>query len=150
MASFFFYLIVIVVSFLLGGVSIFLLLGFFGLLNDLFKTKGIPRGRKKFTEYLKNPEIKEKFNYPGKPTEQEKEVKQENERKRADKYREFERLRRAELKARIGKNQNGEPSIKGSEPIQQQPELLPNKFSGERNNDSPRSSKPQQRISLYD
>lgn len=150
MASFFFWIIAVVVSFLIGGVFVFVLLALFGSIRDSFLTRGIPRNRKKFTEYIKEPENKEKFKDPGKTLDSEKEVKKEDERKRATKYREFERLRRDELKTRVGGGQTNNTSPPGDQQLQQQSKLLPNEPSREPKTNSSGNTKSKPRISLYD
>lgn len=56
--------------------------------------------RKQVSEFLKNPEIKEKYSFKGLPVESnEKEVIEDDKRK-SDKFREFEKLRRESLTTR--------------------------------------------------
>jgi len=148
MASFFFYLIAVIVSLLAGGILTFLIWGFFALIKDAIVKRGIPKGKKQLTEYLK--ENKEKYANPGFTTENQKEVQIENERRRTQKFREFERLRRTELKARIGKGKQNNNSTPGGKQLQQQRELLPNVASGKPKDDSPRNPDTKPRVKLDD
>lgn len=150
MASFFFWLVVSIVSLLLGAFIIFILWGLVALIKDLFLTWRIPKNKKALSEYLKQPEIKEKYCNPGKPTDSDKEVKKQDEQRRARKYREFERLRREEFKARIGESPKDNPGPTGGQQLQQQRGVFQNGPSREPKDNSPRNPKSKPRVSLYD
>lgn len=146
MASFLFYFVAVIVSLLAGGLITFLIWGFFALIKNAIVTRGIPKNRKKLTEYLK--ENQEKYKNPGLTSDSEKEVYDINEQRRARKFREFEKLRRDEFKARVGKSSEDDRSTPGGKQLQQQRELLPNGPSREHKTIEPRNTDNRKRVKL--
>lgn len=68
--------------------------------------------RKEVSEFLKQPEIKEKYNFAGLPEKlDEKEVK-DDERKKSDKFRELEKLRAETINTRSSSNEGDSSSAK--------------------------------------
>lgn len=111
MVTFWFWLIAVFFSLIVGAILIFIFYGGLGMLIDsLIVKKHIPKNKSKVSEYiLEHPEKFENTN-PGLPSDKEiKEVK-EDERRRREKYREFEKLRQTELERRTGKTEESESS----------------------------------------
>lgn len=109
-----------------GGLLALIFYGGGGLLRDLFSLKrGIPRNKKKVSEFIKNNPEKFGNSDPGVPSEKDKREVEEDERRRADKYREFEKLRQDEFRARVGNGKNSECDNEGVEELRGNP-VLPN------------------------
>lgn len=138
MASFFFWFFVIFFSLIAGAIVILIIWFIITSIIDLFIKLGIPRRKIKVSEYLTKDEIKAKYKYPGLPTESEKEVYKENERKRNRQFREFEKLRREEFKRRIRKGEGNNNNTPGS-PKPEQSKLLQNELNRKLKDDSVRN-----------
>lgn len=151
MASFWFWLISVLGSIIGGALGILILYGFFTLLRDwLFLKRGIPRKRSKVAEWIKeHPEKFDKTN----PEKEDKKLNANEEVKNAGKergkYREFEKLRRAELKGRTRQERTSDRSSKGT-PQLQRGELLQNEPSPIDTDVKPRSSSAKPRVKLDD
>lgn len=137
MASFWFWFVSILLSVLAGAITLAIVFFIFTKGRDLlFLKRGIPRRKKKVTEWIKsNPKKLEKsgpliMHSDSKLNKQE--VK-EDVRKQQRKFREFEKLRRAELKGRTAKQRpinsgsagNEQPA--GEELLQNEPNTIDSK-----------------------
>lgn len=151
MASFWFWFIVIIGSTIAGALGFLILYGISIFFRDTFFLKrGIPKNKKKVTEFIKNnPDkfggYKHKENEENSKLNQEQEV--QNERREREKFREFEKLRRAELKSRVGGSETSELASKGNEPIQRR-ELLSNEPNPSSTSDSGGSKPTKPRVKL--
>lgn len=128
-ATFWFWFFTIVVSIIAGAILFILFYGLFTWLRDLLSLKrGIPKDKKSVTDYIKeNPEKFEKTN-PGRPLKENKQQELENERREQTKFREFEKLRRAELRGRASRERQPDSGSKGSEQLSGR-NVLPNEPS---------------------
>lgn len=110
MASVWFWIFVPMATIILGIVFSFIIYFIWSFIGNLFIKKGIPRGKNKVSEFIK--ENKDNLLDPGKEKiNKEEEVKHANKQRR--KYREFDKLRRADLKKRTegkGKDNRGTES----------------------------------------
>ena len=86
-----------------GGLAVVIFYGGAGIIRDMTSLKkGIPKNKPATSEYVKeNPERFESTN-PGFVSEKDKREVERDERRRAAKFREFEKLRQVEFKRRTG------------------------------------------------
>lgn len=119
MASFWFWFLSILGSVILGAISITIIHFLFTKTRDLLILKrGIPRRKKKVTEWIKsNPKKLEKSGplIIHSDKELNKQEVKEDVRQQQRKFREFEKLRRTELKGRTAKQRPTNSSSKGNE-----------------------------------
>lgn len=154
MASFWFWLFAVILSLISGAIIIFLSWGFITMIKDLIIKKGIPKSKEGVTNYIKENEEKFDKTNPGKADNTAIKEVLENDRRSRQKYREFEKLRREELKARANGNESGarregnnNNTSTRSEPLQRR-ELLQNVSSASSKLDTPRSSEAKSRVKL--
>lgn len=149
MANFWIWFFAVILSLIVGALAIFFIWGGFILLKDLWVKRGIPSKRPKVAEYIKeNPEKFEKTN-PGKASEKDIKEVQEDERNRHEQYREFEKLRREELKGRTSGERQPNSSTSGSKQSERR-ELLQDKPTSIPNSNSSGSTPIKRRIKLDD
>lgn len=132
MANFWLWFFAVILSLIVGSLMIFLFWSGLVLLKDLWIKRGIPSKRPRVADYIKeNPEKFDKTN-PGKALENDIKEVHEDERNRNAKYREFEKLRREELKGRNPGERQPNNSTQGSEQparrelLQNKPTSIPN------------------------
>lgn len=152
MASFLFWFFSILLSIIAGAVATILIYGAFIFLRDtFFFKKGIPKDKKKIQEYIKdNPEKFEKTN-PGKPLKEDKDKELENGKRERAKFREFEKLRRAERLRGVTARSPGEGkpnnSIEGTRELSER-RVLQNEFSTSNNPSIPGNGETKRKVRL--
>lgn len=129
MASFWFWFFTIILSTIGGALGLIILWGLWTLGRDaFFLKKGIPKIKEKVSEYIKERPEKFQGTNPGKVSEENYKEVEEDERRRNKEYREFEKLRRAELKRKVGGSQRDDSNSKKSQQLPGR-ELLSNDVS---------------------
>lgn len=147
MASFWFWIFTILLSLIAG---ILLTMGFYVVINwfkDLIIKWRLPKDKKKLSAYIKeHPEEFGNTN-PGRALELNKEEELKDERREATKFREFEKLRRAEIKGRTSEQRTDDRSSKGTEQLPGR-ELLPDGTSFGNSSDKSSPDPNRRRVKL--